>query len=92
MFPALYKYLFSLIAIKSFIKPFIKAGSNLTISKYKWLPLIASLTLSMVLTACHQPITAQKDAQVGNADNANINIVSPDWGNAATLTAMGYPR
>lgn len=87
MFPALYKYLFSLIAIK----PFIKAGSNLTISKYKWLPLIASLTLTTVLTACHQPITAQKDAQVGNADNANINIVSPDWGNAATLTAMGYP-
>ena len=91
MFPALYKSLFSLIAIKSFIKPCIKAGSNLTISKYKCLPLIASLTLTAVLTACHQPITAQKDAQVGNADNANINIVSPDWGNAATLTAMGYP-
>ena len=91
MFPALYKSLFSLIAIKSFIKPCIKAGSNLTISKYKCLPLIASLTLTTVLTACHQPITAQKDAQVGNTDNTNINIVSPDWGNAATLTAMGYP-
>ncbi len=91
MFPALYKSLFSLIAIKSFIKPCIKAGSNLTISKYKCLPLIASLTLTTVLTACHQPITAQKDAQVGNVDNTNINIVSPDWGNAATLTAMGYP-
>ncbi|WP_426241087.1 ABC transporter substrate-binding protein [Psychrobacter sp. TWP2-1-2] len=55
------------------------------------MPLIASLTLPTVLTACHQPITAQKDAQVGNVDNTNINIVSPDWGNAATLTAMGYP-
>ncbi len=83
MFPALYKYQFSQIAIKSFIRPFL----NLTISRYKWLPFIASIAL----TACHQPVAVQKDAQVVNADNANINIVSPDWGNAATLTAMGYP-
>lgn len=32
--------------------------------------------------------TKVNDAKV---NDAKINIVSPDWGNAATLTAMGYP-
>jgi len=64
----------------------------------KWLTLLAFLAL----TACSNSTTTQKrTAQVdeSNAENTSktdshdadrINIVSPDWGNAATLTAMGH--
>lgn len=45
----------------------------------------------LALTACQQPTTEQKDAQIDKPDNVKINIASPDWGNAATLAAMGYP-
>ena len=52
------------------------------------LPIIATLALTAALiTACQQTITEQKDMPTDN----KVNIASPDWGNAATLTAMGYP-
>ncbi|MBE0442340.1 ABC transporter substrate-binding protein [Psychrobacter sp. FME13] len=65
----------------------------------KNLSLVLGLVLTTMLSACQEPVTEQKDvqqsaqtdAQAADATHTNINIVSPDWGNAATLTAMGYP-
>lgn len=72
-------------------KPSITGHSSVTTVKGKWLPITITLALATALTACQQPITEQKDAQRDTATNVKINIASPDWGNAATLTAMGYP-
>ena len=87
MFSVLHKYKSSgLLA-----KPSIIGHSSATTVKGKWLPITITLALATALTACQQPITEQKDAQRDTATNVKINIASPDWGNAATLTAMGYP-
>ncbi|MGO2230291.1 ABC transporter substrate-binding protein [Psychrobacter sp.] len=65
----------------------------------KWM----TLALCLVLTACDSTQTPQENIEQvdesqsvdtvnnGSAQSPSIQIVSPDWGNAATLTAMGYP-
>jgi len=54
----------------------------------KWFALI----LCLVLTACNSQTSTQKTAtlEVESSHSDSMNIVSPDWGNAATLTAMGH--
>ncbi len=68
-------------------------------SKQKFLPILISLTVSAALSACNNQApenvetitpTALADTQ-STALQPKINIASPDWGNAATLIAMGYP-
>ena len=96
MFSALYKKNIS----KNAINPSTKRLSpdSLTLP-LKNLSLVLGLVLTTMLSACQEPVTEQKDvqqsaqtdAQAADATHTNINIVSPDWGNAATLTAMGYP-
>ena len=51
-----------------------------------------ALALCLVLTACHSQTSTQKTAtsEAEDSDSDRMNIVSPDWGNAATLTAMGH--
>lgn len=68
-------------------KPSITNRLSANTLKRKWLPTIITLVLAVVVTACQQPIAEQKDTPT----DVKINIASPDWGNAATLTAMGYP-
>lgn len=53
----------------------------------KWFALV----LCLVLTACNSQTSTQKTAtlEVESSHSDSMNIVSPDWGNAATLTAMG---
>ena len=68
-------------------KPSITNRLSTNTLKRKWLPIIITLVLAAVVTACQQPIAEQKDTPT----DVKINIASPDWGNAATLTAMGYP-
>ena len=87
MFSVLHKYKSSGLLAKLSIT----GHSSVTTVKGKWLPITITLALATALTACQQPITEQKDAQRDTATNVKINIASPDWGNAATLTAMGYP-
>ena len=41
-------------------------------------------------TSPPKDITETANSQSGRIDSDRINIVSPDWGNAATLTAMGH--
>lgn len=75
--------------------------------KYAYILTLVSYVMFFGLTACDQlgPInsgnsqSATDESKAENTDidtkTANnrppINIASPDWGNAATLTAMGYP-
>ena len=87
MFSVLHKYKSSGLLAKLSITGY----SSVTTVKGKWLPITITLALATALTACQKPITEQKDAQRDTATNVKINIASPDWGNAATLTAMGYP-
>ncbi|WP_261863422.1 hypothetical protein [Psychrobacter sp. JCM 18900] len=47
-----------------------------------------ALTLCLVLTACNSQTSTT--SEVENSHSGRMNIVSPDWGNAATLTAMGH--
>jgi len=51
-----------------------------------------ALALCLVLTACNSQTSTQKTAtsEAEDSDSDRMNIVSPDWGNAATLTAMGH--
>ena len=51
-----------------------------------------ALTLCLVLTACNSQTSTQKTAtsEAENSHSDRMNIVSTDWGNAATLTAMGH--
>ncbi|WP_201535451.1 ABC transporter substrate-binding protein [Psychrobacter immobilis] len=72
-------------------KPSITDRLSAAKVKKKYLSIIATLALATALTACQQPITEQKATQKDMFPNVKINIASPDWGNAATLTAMGYP-
>ena len=72
-------------------KPSITNRLSANTLKRKWLPIIITLVLAAVVTACQQPIAERKDAQKDTPTDVKINIASPDWGNAATLTAMGYP-
>lgn len=58
----------------------------------KW----ATVLICMALTACNNATQtdappAKSTSETITKANKNINIVSPDWGNAATLTAMGHP-
>lgn len=71
-------------------KPLLTTPLITTTIKRKWLTILATLALAAVLTACQEPIAEQKGAQ-RDIPTVKINIASPDWGNAATLTAMGYP-
>ncbi|WP_350608890.1 hypothetical protein, partial [Pseudoalteromonas sp. AC40-MNA-CIBAN-0181] len=45
------------------------------------------------LDESHSKNAAKADNHTGETNHTNdtINIASPDWGNAATLTAMGHP-
>lgn len=54
----------------------------------KWFALV----LCLILTACNNQTSTQKTAtlEVESSHSDSMNIVSPDWGNAATLTAMGH--
>ena len=47
-----------------------------------------ALALCLVLTACNSQTSTTSEAEESDSDR--MNIVSPDWGNAATLTAMGH--
>lgn len=86
MFSVLNKYKSSgLLEKPSLTNPLIATTIN-----RKWLTVLATLALAAVLTACQEPIAEQKGAQ-RDIPTVKINIASPDWGNAATLTAMGYP-
>lgn len=87
MFPVLYQY----TSTRRLAKPLLTDRIGTALLKTRWWPVIATLALTTALTACQKPATEQKGAQVDSANNVDINIVSPDWGNAATLTAMGYP-
>lgn len=87
MFSILYQY----IASKRVAKPLLTDRIGTAFVKIKRRPIVATLALATALTACHKPITEQQTTQVDSPNNVDINIVSPDWGNAATLTAMGYP-
>lgn len=87
MFSVLHKYKSSGLLAKLSIT----GHSSVTTVKRKWLPITITLALATALNACQKPITEQKDDQRDTATNVKINIASPDWGNAATLTAMGYP-
>ncbi|GAF56563.1 hypothetical protein JCM18901_2300 [Psychrobacter sp. JCM 18901] len=44
--------------------------------------------MCLVLTACNSQTPTTSEAEESDSDR--MNIVSPDWGNAATLTAMGH--
>lgn len=86
MFSVLNKYKSSgLLEKPSLTNPLIATTIN-----RKWLTILATLALAAVVTACQEPIAEQKGAQ-RDIPTVKINIASPDWGNAATLTAMGYP-
>ncbi|WP_201595603.1 TroA family protein [Psychrobacter vallis] len=87
MFSVLYQYIDS----KRVAKPLLTDRIGTALVKIKWRPIVATLALATALTACHKPTTEQQTTQVDSPNNVDINIVSPDWGNAATLTAMGYP-
>ncbi len=87
MFSVLHQY----IAAKRVAKPLLTDRIGSALQKIKRRPIVATLALATALTACHKPTTEQQTTQVDSPNNVNINIVSPDWGNAATLTAMGYP-
>lgn len=87
MFSVLYQY----IASKRVAKPLLTDRIGTTWVKIKRRPIVATLALATALTACHKPMTEQQTTQVDSPNNVDINIVSPDWGNAATLIAMGYP-
>ena len=78
---------------RTIVKPSIIKRLNSAGAKATSLPIsiVSLLTLTLALTACQQPTMEQKDAQIDKPDDVKINIASPDWGNAATLTAMGYP-
>ena len=100
MFPALYQNNHSKNVSRNAVKPSIRNCSpDSPKVRLKRLSLVISLALTTMLTACQEPVTEQKDvqataqtaAQVDGAPHVKINIASPDWGNAATLTAMGYP-
>lgn len=72
--------------------------TSATVTVFKWF----SLSLCLVLTACDSPTPTQKNtdqldessstltSKAENRHSDRLNIVSPDWGNAATLTAMGH--
>lgn len=87
MFSVLYQY----IASKRVAKPLLTDRIGTTWVKIKRRPIVATLALATALPACHKPMTEQQTTQVDSPNNVDINIVSPDWGNAATLIAMGYP-
>lgn len=88
MFSVLHKYKSSRLLFNPLI-----ITTRLSIAKVKATSLSVAmlLMLTTALTACQQSPEAPKDAQVDKPENVKINIASPDWGNAATLTAMGYP-
>jgi len=66
--------------------PIVTPVSVMTI--LKWF----ALALCLVLTACNSQTSTQKTttSEAENSHSDRMNIVSPDWGNAATLTAMGH--
>ncbi|MGM8872356.1 ABC transporter substrate-binding protein [Psychrobacter sp. 2Y5] len=65
-------------------------------SVLKPLSLLVALAVSTMLSACNNQAPEQNtkitvQTQTSLASNSpKINIASPDWGNAATLIAMGY--
>lgn len=75
------------------VKPSITKWFSLAGTEAISLPISIALllTLAIALTACQQTTAGQRNAQTDKPENVKINIASPDWGNAATLTAMGYP-
>ena len=78
-----------------------KLPKVMPLAPLKW----AAVLMGLALAACNNATTAQSvtqsDAPPAKSTSAStsaittesnkINIVSPDWGNAATLTAMGHP-
>ncbi len=68
------------------------------VTTLKWF----ALSLCLVLTACNNPTSTKNStdqldevqstltSESENSRGDRMNIVSPDWGNAATLTAMGH--
>ena len=94
MLPVFYKYKPSKLSKLSTVVP---------LATLKWLTVSVCLALTACNNATTAQSAAQLDEpQSKNAVKANnhtgetnytsetINIVSPDWGNAATLTAMGH--
>lgn len=68
-----------------------------SMTKHRLITLVP-LLMVLSLSACDQPPVEltkieQIDSQslTDSSKQPTINVVSPDWGNAATLTAMGHP-
>lgn len=68
-----------------------------SMTKHRLITLVP-LLMVLSLSACDQPPVEltkieQTDSQslTDSSKQPTINVVSPDWGNAATLTAMGHP-
>ena len=81
-----------------------KLSTVVPLTTLKWLTVSVCLALTACnnattvqsadqLDESHAKNTAKADNHTGETNHPNdiINIASPDWGNAATLTAMGYP-
>ncbi|WP_201584063.1 ABC transporter substrate-binding protein [Psychrobacter immobilis] len=95
MRPVFYKYKSSKLSKLSTVVP---------LATLKWLTVSVCLALTACNNATtaqsadqldepHSKNALKADNHTGKTNHTNktINIVSPDWGNAATLTAMGYP-
>lgn len=67
-----------------------KPNSSLLTSR---LFLLVSLFMVLLLTGCEQTedVDPKPETAINKDTSTTLNIASPDWGNAATLTAMGYP-
>ncbi|MBH0006626.1 ABC transporter substrate-binding protein [Psychrobacter sp. SWN149] len=75
-----------------------KPVSVTSLTTLKWF----ALSLCLILTACNNQTSTQNSTDqldelpssitsaAEKSDSDRINIASPDWGNAATLTAMGH--
>ena len=81
-----------------------KPSTVLPLTTLKWLTVSVCLVLTACnntttaqsadqLDESHSKNAAKADNHTGETNHTNdtINIASPDWGNAATLTAMGHP-
>ncbi|NYR10765.1 ABC transporter substrate-binding protein [Psychrobacter sp. BI730] len=72
--------------------PIVASVSGTSMTVIKWF----TLSLCLILTACNDNTSTQTTATSAaelaakHSHTDRMNIVSPDWGNAATLTAMGH--
>ena len=82
-------------------RAFLSALSSVSFdsqSRSKTVISLTLITLVMTMSGCDhaQPVSKPPSAKSKPSANslkndASQRVVSPDWGNAATLTAMGYP-